>query len=181
VLLILTFEISELTIKFVQIVFFLLNGSMSLIDRHWSLGNWFFFMVEKTLNAFTSLIVIVDLNIQNVHSFDKRVAIIIRSNLSFSESEKRVVLVVSNFLLLVNKSLLKLDFFSDREIVRIMSVAIRSVLSQFISSRSNLLIWVENSFQKLNLLLFNSDIFLSDLIKLSDKSINFNSISCDLI
>lgn len=97
-------------------------------------------MVEKTLNAFTSLIVIVDLNIQNVHSFDKRVAIIIRSNLSFSESEKRVVLVVSNFLLLVNKSLLKLDFFSDREIVRIMSVAIRSVLSQFISSRSNLLI-----------------------------------------
>ena len=180
-LLILTFEISEFTIKFVQIVFFLLNGSMSLIDRHGILGKRFFFMVEKTLNAFTSLIVIVDLNIQNVHSFDKRVAIIIRSNLSFSESEKRVVLVVSNFLLLVNKSLLKLDFFSDREIVRIMSVAIRSVLSQFISSRSNLLIWVENSFQKLNLLLFNSDIFLSDLIKLSDKSINFNSITSNLI
>lgn len=70
VLFVLTFEISELTIKFVQIVFFLLNGSMSLIDRHGILGKRFFFMVEKTLNAFTSLIVIVDLNIQNVHSFD---------------------------------------------------------------------------------------------------------------
>jgi len=32
VLLVLTFEISEFTIKFVQIVFFLLNGSMGLID-----------------------------------------------------------------------------------------------------------------------------------------------------
>jgi hypothetical protein len=32
VLLVLTFEISEFTIKFVQIVFFLLNGSMSLIN-----------------------------------------------------------------------------------------------------------------------------------------------------
>jgi hypothetical protein len=97
-------------------------------------------MVEKTLNAFTSLIVIVDLNIQNVHSFDKRADVIIRSNLSFSERKKRVVLVVSNFLLFVNKSLLKLDFFSDRKIVRIMSVAICSVLSQFISSSSNLCI-----------------------------------------
>ena len=95
-------------------------------------------MVEKTLNAFTSLIIIIDLNIQNVHSFDKRADVIITSNLSFSEGKKRVVLVVSDFLLFVNKSFLKLDFFSDRKIVRIMSVAIRSVLSQFISSSSNL-------------------------------------------
>ena len=39
VLLVLTFEISELSIKFVQIVFFLLDCSMSLIDRVRSLGN----------------------------------------------------------------------------------------------------------------------------------------------
>ena len=39
VLLVLTFEISELTVKFVQIVFFLLDGSVSLVDRVRSLGN----------------------------------------------------------------------------------------------------------------------------------------------
>jgi hypothetical protein len=97
-------------------------------------------MLEKTLDAFTSLIVIVDLNIQDVYSFDKRADVIIASNLSFSEPKKRVVLVVSDFLLLVNKSLLKLDFFSDGEIVRIMATALRSVLSQFLSSGINLLI-----------------------------------------
>lgn len=97
-------------------------------------------MLEKTLNAFTSLIVIVDLNIQDVYSFDKRADVIIASNLNFSEPKKRVVLVVSDFLLFVNKSLLKLDFFSDREIVRIMVAALRSVLSQFMSSGINLLI-----------------------------------------
>ena len=138
-------------------------------------------MLEKTLDAFTSLIVIVDLNIQDVYSFDKRADVIIASNLSFSEPKKRVVLVVSNFLLLVNKSLLKLDFFSDGEIVRIMAAAFRSVLSQFLSSGINFLIWVENSFQKLDLLLFNSDVFLSDLIKLSNKSINFDSIVGNLV
>ena len=138
-------------------------------------------MLEKTLDAFTSLIVIVDLNIQDVYSFDKRADVIIASNLSFSEPKKRVVLVVSDFLLFVNKSLLKLDFFSDGEIVRIMAAAFRSVLSQFLSSGINFLIWVENSFQKLDLLLFNSDVFLSDLIKLSNKSINFDSIVGNLV
>ena len=88
---------------------------------------------------------------------------------------------MSDFLLLVNKSLLKLNFFSDREIVRIMVAALWSVLSQFMSSGVNFLIWVENSFQKLDLLLFNSDVFLSDLIKLSDKSINFDSIVGNLV
>ena len=92
------------------------------------------------MNTFTSLIVIVDLNIQDVYSFDKRADVIIASNLSFSEPKKRVVLVVSDFLLLVNKSLLKLDFFSDGEIVRIMAAALRSVLSQFLSSGINFLI-----------------------------------------
>ena len=124
VLLVLTFEISELTVKFVQIVFFLLDGSVSLVDRVRSLGNRFFFVLEKTLNAFTSLIVIVDLNIQDINSFDKRVDVVVTSNLGFSEPKKRVVLVVSDFLLLVDESLLKLDFFSDIQIVGIVSAAL---------------------------------------------------------
>lgn len=154
---------------------------MSLIDGVGGLGNWFFFILEKTSNAFTSLFVIVDLNIQDIYSFDKSADVIIASNLSFSKPKKRVVLIVSDFLLLVNKSLLKLDFFSDREIVRIMVAALWSVLSQFMSSGIDFLIWVENSFQKLDLLLFNCDVFLSDLIKLSDKSINFDSIVGNLV
>ena len=81
-------------------------------------------MLEKTLNAFTSLIVIVDLNIQDINSFDKRVDVIVTSNLGFSEPKKRVVLVVSDFLLLVDESLLKLDFFSDIQIVGIVSAAL---------------------------------------------------------
>ena len=124
VLLVLTFEISELTVKFVQIVFFLLDGSVSLVDRVRSLGNRFFFVLEKTLNAFTSLIVIVDLNVQDINSFDKRVDVVVTSNLGFSEPKKRVVLVVSDFLLLVDESLLKLDFFSDIQIVGIVSAAL---------------------------------------------------------
>ena len=138
-------------------------------------------MLEKTLNALTSLIIIVDLNIQDINSFDKRVDVIVTSNLSLSEPKKRVVLVVSNFLLLIDESLLKLDFFSDIEIVRILNVALRSVLSQFNSSGIDFLIRVEDSLQKLNLLLFNSDVFLSNLIKLSDKSVDFNSIVGNLI
>ena len=124
VLLVLTFEISELTVKFVQIVFFLLDGSVSLVDRVRSLGDGFFFVLEKTLNAFTSLIVIVDLNVQDINSFDKRVDVVVTSNLGFSEPKKRVVLVVSDFLLLVDESLLKLDFFSDVQIVGIVSAAL---------------------------------------------------------
>lgn len=180
-LFILTFEISKFTIKFVQIVFFFLNCRVSFIDRESSLGNGFLFMREKLLNTVTSLIVIVDFNIQNINSFVKSTDFIFTSNLSFSEPKKRVVLVVTNFLLFVNKSLLKLDFFSDREVCRILSVAFSSNLSQFISSWINLCLWAEDSFQKLNLLFFNSDVFLSNLIKLSNKSIDFNSIVGDLI
>ena len=128
-LFILTFEISKFTIKFVQIVFLFLNGCVSFIDRESSLGNGFFFMREKLLNTVTSLIVIVDFNIQNINSFVKSTDVIITSNLSFSEPKKRVVLVVTNFLLFVNKSLLKLNFFSNREICRILSIAVSSMLS----------------------------------------------------
>lgn len=55
------------------------------------------------------------------------------------------------------------------------------MLSQFIGSGIDLLIRVEDGLQKLDLLLFNSDVFLSDLIKLSDKSVDFNSIVGNLI
>jgi len=138
-------------------------------------------MIKKTLNTFNSLVVIIDFNIQNINSFDKWADVIITSNLSFSDPKKRIVLIVTNFLLFVNKSLLKLNFFSDREVIWIVSVAVSSVLSQFISSRINLWLWAENSFQKLNLLFLNSNILLSYLIKLSDKSINFKSIVSNLI
>jgi hypothetical protein len=62
-----------------------------------------------------------------------------------------------------------------------MLVAVSSVLAELTGSQINFWFWVENGFQKLNLLLFYCHIFLSNLIKLSNKSVNFDSIVGDLI
>lgn len=138
-------------------------------------------MGKERLNALASLLVIVDFDIQNVNSFDEWHNFVFDSYLIFSKPEKSVVLIVSNLFLFVDKSFLKLNFFSDWEIAWIVGVAFHSDLSQFTRSWAYFSLWVENSFQELNLLLFDSDIFLSDLIELSDESIDLNSIVGNLI
>lgn len=62
-----------------------------------------------------------------------------------------------------------------------MSAAISSVLSELRGSGTNLSLGVEDGLQELDLLLFNSDILLSNLVKFSNESINLNSIVGNLI
>lgn len=85
-------------------------------------------MWKKTLNTLTSLVVIINLNIQDIDSLKKGADISITSLLRFSETKKSVVLIVSNFFLFIDKSFLKFDFFSNREVSGIVRIAIGSVL-----------------------------------------------------
>jgi hypothetical protein len=93
--------------------------------------------VFEVINSSNSLIVILDFNIQNVNSLAESGHVVVASHLGLAEPKKSVVLIMSDLFLLIDESFLKLNFFSNREIIRIMLVAVSSVLAELTGSQIN--------------------------------------------
>lgn len=180
-LLVLVLKVPKLSIKLVQSVFLLLNLPMSFINGVSSFGNRLFLVGQKSVDAVDSLIVIWYLDVQNIYSFKECTVFVIWSNLSFSQSKKGVVLIVTDFLLFIDQSLLEFYFFSDWKVIGVVGIAVGSVLGELTSSGADLGFRIEDGFQKLDLLFFDRDVFLSYLVKFSNESVNFNSIIGNLL
>jgi hypothetical protein len=176
VLFIVVLEVSEFTVKFIQIVFVFLNNSLGLVNSGQALGELVFLLSKKWWDLSNSLFVVLDFWLQNWVSLLSDINILINVELDFSEFGELLVVGVADFLLFSKKSILVLDFFSQVQVGLVFNAWLLSQAVQFWWLGNVFTFSNSNHFQKFDLFVFSTGIIGLDDIKFSDESVNFGSV-----
>lgn len=111
-LVVLVLIITELSVKFVQSVFQILNVSVALTNFIINFIDLISLLSHYTVLAINSLFIVINFCMQNIYSLVKSIKVLFKFNLNFSKSCKFLIIFVGDVFLLVAEFLLVLDFLS---------------------------------------------------------------------
>ena len=116
-------EVAKLLIQLVQVVFHFLNYLVTFANLLDFLRKLFIFVVGHLLLSVNSLIVVGLFVCQNLNPGMLRVELFVMVQLLFSQSQKLIIVVMTDSFLLAHQSFLILNFFPLVEIFGILDVA----------------------------------------------------------
>ena len=176
VLLSLTFEVSQLTVEFVQSVFVLRNELVGFIDLRTESRDLILLVNNECLNIVDSLVVIFYFSSKNWNSLGLVVKILVEVNWYFSHLREVLVILMTDFLLLDKEGIGVANLLSEAQVGLICDGNLLSEGAELAWTCHDVSLVDGYSFKKSYLLFLNLMVFNLQSIELSDESIDLNSI-----